>query len=440
MAQYAYETILGDTTMDIYEGNEQYIFVSYAHRDSDTVVPIIRALQENGFRVWYDQGIQAGTEWPAYIEDHLNRCSRFVVFMTESTVESVNCRNEINYAAMLKKEMLVIYLEKTTLAYGLNLQLNSKQSLFKYRHTSEEAFLRELLLASILRVCKEGVNIADDAFSSASSHINTSTDAAAYATIDANSKERRDTLLSHAGGEYTIARIGTIGAKNISDLWPTGEYSRGVSLKHFSAVQFHGRLITPSRQQENKVIYIRIYDHNDALVFDNQVTVPFSAGNDKFAVGWTIRDAGGLAQAAGKYTALIWIDNSRVIEHTFYLTEDGGAVYSGSKEAKRIQRYLATPKLLFTHALVWIVYFLFFGVVSAQAGFPSFLFGVLALIVTILYQKKTRKVTGWGRFWTFLLVFLFSFYYGIYLLIVTIVGLYRRPAWHKRLAELSDEA
>ena len=55
-----------------YEGTEPYIFVSYAHKDSEAVLPIIAALQDRGFRIWYDAGIEAGTEWPEYIAEQLN--------------------------------------------------------------------------------------------------------------------------------------------------------------------------------------------------------------------------------------------------------------------------------------------------------------------------------------------------------------------------------
>ena len=423
--------------MEIYEGNEQYIFVSYAHRDSDTVVPIIRALQENGFRVWYDQGIQAGTEWPAYIEDHLNRCSRFIVFMTASTVESVNCRNEINYAAMLKKEMLVVYLEKTTLAYGLNLQLNSKQSLYKYRHAQDSSFLRELLHANILRCCKVGEDTAPDPFSSASAP---RAESVSHTTFDPESKERQDTLLSHAGGEYTIARVGSIGAKEASNLWPTGEYSHTVSLKHFSAVQFHCSLITPQRKNEKRTVNIRIYDANDALVFENQVVVSFAVGNDKFAISWVIRDEGGLAQEAGKYTALIWIDNSRVVEHAFRLASDEAAACAPSKEIKRLEGRLNAPKLLLWHFISWLIYSFFFSSVAAEAGFPTFLFGVLSLVVTILYFKQTRKLAKYGWFLTFILLFIVSPYYGIYLIVMSILAIVYRKTWKAKLAQLYDEA
>ena len=40
-----------------YEGTEPYIFISYAHKNTDQVIPIISVLQNRGFRVWYDAGI-----------------------------------------------------------------------------------------------------------------------------------------------------------------------------------------------------------------------------------------------------------------------------------------------------------------------------------------------------------------------------------------------
>ena len=44
-----------------YEGNENYIFISYAHKRSEESLKIIRELDEAGFRVWYDDGIAPGT-------------------------------------------------------------------------------------------------------------------------------------------------------------------------------------------------------------------------------------------------------------------------------------------------------------------------------------------------------------------------------------------
>ena len=49
-------------TFTAYEGGEPYIFISYAHKDTDRVMPILKALAAKGFRIWYDAGIEAGTE------------------------------------------------------------------------------------------------------------------------------------------------------------------------------------------------------------------------------------------------------------------------------------------------------------------------------------------------------------------------------------------
>lgn len=41
-----------------YEGDEKFIFISYAHKDSETVYPIIEKLNADGYRVWFDDGIR----------------------------------------------------------------------------------------------------------------------------------------------------------------------------------------------------------------------------------------------------------------------------------------------------------------------------------------------------------------------------------------------
>ena len=54
-----------------YEGKEPYIFVSYAHKDSPAVFHIVEQLSARGYRIWYDEGIEPGSEWPEYIANHL---------------------------------------------------------------------------------------------------------------------------------------------------------------------------------------------------------------------------------------------------------------------------------------------------------------------------------------------------------------------------------
>lgn len=53
--------------MRAYKGENPYIFVSYAHKDKDIVYPVIEELQNRGYRIWYDEGIEASEEWAEYL-------------------------------------------------------------------------------------------------------------------------------------------------------------------------------------------------------------------------------------------------------------------------------------------------------------------------------------------------------------------------------------
>ena len=139
-----------------YEGTEPYIFISYAHKDSDTVLPIITALQERGFRVWYDAGIEAGTEWPEYIAEHLNSSGVVLALISNNALNSHNCRREINLAIDLRKDMLAVYLEEVKMSLGMKMQLGTLQAMYRERHSTMALFMEELCKCRLLQPC--GVN------------------------------------------------------------------------------------------------------------------------------------------------------------------------------------------------------------------------------------------------------------------------------------------
>ncbi|MBQ5360908.1 MAG: toll/interleukin-1 receptor domain-containing protein, partial [Lachnospiraceae bacterium] len=55
-----------------YEGARPFFFISYAHAQSEEVVSTIRILHEKGCRLWYDEGIPAGSDWPSNIARHMD--------------------------------------------------------------------------------------------------------------------------------------------------------------------------------------------------------------------------------------------------------------------------------------------------------------------------------------------------------------------------------
>lgn len=137
-----------------YNGSEPYIFVSYAHKDSEDVFSTIEQLVSLGYRVWFDEGIRPGMEWAENIAVHLDRCSLFMMFISKNSMESANCRREINFALSRSKPFLCIVLEDTEIPLGMELQLASQQSIFKYHYTSEKEYMIKVCSAAGMAECK----------------------------------------------------------------------------------------------------------------------------------------------------------------------------------------------------------------------------------------------------------------------------------------------
>ena len=129
---------VGRMPFPAYRGSEPYIFVSYAHVDSAKVFEEIKSFNENGYHVWYDEGISPGNEWTDEIAEALEKCGLFVVFFTPASVGSPNVQNEINYAIDAKKPFLAIHLQETTLRAGVKLQIGTRQAILKYNMSEEE--------------------------------------------------------------------------------------------------------------------------------------------------------------------------------------------------------------------------------------------------------------------------------------------------------------
>lgn len=135
-----------------YKGTKPYAFVSYSHKNMSEVFGITKRLAEGRYRLWYDEGIEPGNEWPEVVGKAILGCRQLLVFMSRSAVTSRNVRNEVNLAFSEGKSIIVIYLEKTTLSEGMKLQIGSVQFLNRYELGTKEFDERlRKVLASELR-------------------------------------------------------------------------------------------------------------------------------------------------------------------------------------------------------------------------------------------------------------------------------------------------
>ena len=142
--------------MAICDENKPYIFISYSHRDSDKVVEIMNRLRAEGFNVWYDGGIDPGTEWDENIAKHVQECGYFIAFVSNGYIGSKNCKDELNYSRDLDKEQLLIYLEDVSLPGGMAIRMNRIQAIYwnKYDASNVEDAYQKLFHASGIGKCK----------------------------------------------------------------------------------------------------------------------------------------------------------------------------------------------------------------------------------------------------------------------------------------------
>ncbi len=136
--------------MIAYEGKEPYVFVSYSHKDMDSVIPLIATLKQKMCRIWYDEGLSPGESWNDSIAEHLKNCSQFIVFISPDSITSKYVMSEINYALSKDKNIVPIILKKTDLPAGLEMMLGTIQFL-DVSDISDVANAANIISSSLLK-------------------------------------------------------------------------------------------------------------------------------------------------------------------------------------------------------------------------------------------------------------------------------------------------
>lgn len=111
----------------------------------------------DGYRIWYDDGLHPGDEWPERIARMLDGCAICMVALSQKFSESHNCKNELTFAINNLKTLLVIKLEEFPMSMGMRLQLANTQYIEKYRYDSGDSFFEKLYSTQLRRMeeCKD---------------------------------------------------------------------------------------------------------------------------------------------------------------------------------------------------------------------------------------------------------------------------------------------
>ncbi len=136
--------------------NQPYVFISYAHLDGAAVLPCVETMKSSGINLWFDEGIEAGSEWPEFIAEKVVGCSKFVLFISNAYLNSQNCKRELNFAISRKKEILSVFLEDVQLSPGVEMQLGTYQAIYRSRFDSDFTFRTSLGNERFFDSCRAG--------------------------------------------------------------------------------------------------------------------------------------------------------------------------------------------------------------------------------------------------------------------------------------------
>ena len=144
-----------DSALAPYQGQEPYIFLSYSHLDGEQAAEIIRGMNANGFRVWYDEGLVPGKEWDENIARTIMRCSYFTALMSRNYLDSANCRDELNFARDKKLPLLLIYLEDIELPAGMEMRLGRMLAIHENKYSNKKKLFDKIKTADGISLCRD---------------------------------------------------------------------------------------------------------------------------------------------------------------------------------------------------------------------------------------------------------------------------------------------
>ncbi len=104
------------------------VFVSYSHRNAETVLPIVETVEAKGLSIWIDkEEMRAGQGWAGQIVRAIKSAERFCLMCSEQAFESDHVRREVYLADKYGKAMVPIKLDGAEMPEDIEYFLAGRQ-------------------------------------------------------------------------------------------------------------------------------------------------------------------------------------------------------------------------------------------------------------------------------------------------------------------------
>ena len=138
-----------------YGGTGQFVFVSYAHADSERVFPVIEYLERRGYNIWFDEGITPGSNWRLALQNRIKQSSVVMAFVSRRFLESAECAAEVETALGFGKKIISVFLDPIQCDSEWARKLYSFQGIEKYALENDSRFYIKLLSSDVLEECRD---------------------------------------------------------------------------------------------------------------------------------------------------------------------------------------------------------------------------------------------------------------------------------------------
>ncbi len=130
-----------------YEGDEPYIFISYSHADTAEVYKILKLIDREKFRFWYDDTMEIGEDFREELRVRIENCSAFLLFLSEASLKSKYCGMEIITAFKNNKKIYPVYLkDNIEIPAALKMILENLQHVKGFDNTvNSEKYIQKLI-------------------------------------------------------------------------------------------------------------------------------------------------------------------------------------------------------------------------------------------------------------------------------------------------------
>ncbi len=148
-------------TIDSYDGPEPYLFVSYSHRDAKFVNEVLKKIDREKFRMWYDDTMEIGDDFREELRSRIERSCAILLFISNSSIQSKYCGMEIITAFKYDKRIYPIYLEDNVIVpSAISMILDNLQHV-KSEAINSEKYISKLI-SSLPIEAMRALNIEDD--------------------------------------------------------------------------------------------------------------------------------------------------------------------------------------------------------------------------------------------------------------------------------------